>query len=244
VLNCRDGVVPRLPLLDDALGLDPGSISSYPPLYMHTFTSPVWIVLLAILFGGLNVFSPDRWLPASVLAWQKGWKISRTISFLGIALFSHVLTGYLLFLLFQNIGNRIGQKFSVDMGASSLFLFALGLMFFITLARRLRFPRIQEAFRVGQKGAWGSFIVFSLLGPCEVIVPIFVKAKSLGVGYLIPFLAFLTGTWITGIGLVAISKTIWNRPLGLPQGVDWAYRKCLALPVFTCLTLTLGFSLI
>lgn len=211
---------------------------------LHYFRSSEMIIFLALLMGALTAFSPDRWLPASVIAWRKGWKTSRTILFASFALFFHVLLGYFLFLVFQDIEHLVDQSFQIHLSSSRLFYLAVAFMFALILARKWRLPRIQKALHVDSHNFWGSLIVFSLLGPCEMIVPIFVKAKALGVGYLLPFVAFLIGSCFAGTSLVTGGKWLWNKPLGLPQGMDWVYRKSFILSLLIGITLSVGFSMI
>ena len=88
---------------------------------MNFSLAPQLIIFFFMVLGALHVLGPDHWLPASVLAWQKKWKFSKTILFSIVAFFSHVLTGYLLFLVFQ--------KWVHASAPAQLFLFAPILMF-------------------------------------------------------------------------------------------------------------------
>lgn len=195
-----------------------------------------WMILFTGLAGAFHVLGPDHWLPTSVIAWQKRWKTSQTVLFSILAFFAHVLTGYLLFLLFQSV---LGQ-----LGLSDPFLIAAVLVLVMNLIRGFRFPRIQDVFQSGNKGVWGSFVAFSLLGPCEVVLPIFIKSKQMGIGYLIPFCAFLAGTWVAGVCLVLGGKSLWSRPFWLPWSLRWALERRALLPVLAGFCLSLGFWLI
>jgi hypothetical protein len=213
------------------------------------------VVLLAAVCGVLNMLSPDRWLPSSLLAWQKNWSVQKTALFSMGVLFGHVLAGWLLYrvflLLLAGLMARLGdaQRLGLDFGSASFFLVVMVLVFSFGVARKFRFLRIQEVFRtgsrrVGAQGIWGSWMVLWLLGPCELVVPVFLKSKSMGVGCLTPFLAFLAGTWVAGIVLVAMSKPLWNYPLGLARILDWAYRSSFRLSMAVSMTTSLGFSLV
>ncbi len=195
--------------------------------------APQLVVLLFVFAGALHVLAPDHWLPTSVFAWQKRWRFSKTILFSIFAFFSHVLTGYFLYLIFQ--------KWMKSAGSTQIFSIALGLMFLMMILRGARFSKIREALRFGHQGARGGFAVLSLLGPCEVTVPLFLKAKFLGMGYLIPFAAFLVGTWLAGIVLVLLGQFYWDRPNALVRGVQWSYRKAAVLPMLCGVIINIGF---
>jgi uncharacterized membrane protein YdfJ with MMPL/SSD domain len=70
-----------------------------------------------------------------------------------------------------------------------------------------------------------------LLGPCESIIPIFIKAASLGTGYALPLASFLAGTVLTGSVLVLSGRIVWNRPFWLMRAFDWALQRTAVLPV-------------
>lgn len=191
------------------------------------------LVLLSGLAGALHVLGPDHWFPTSVLAWQKSWAPSRTVLFASTAYFFHILFGYFLYLFIE--------KWVSDLGPKEFFTFAMGLMVIMTLVRGFRFQRVQQVIRIGQKGVGGSLLALTLLGPCEVVIPMFAKAKFLGMGYLIPFVAFFIGTWMVGILLVLRGRNLWNRPLWLPLGVRWLVRTRAAFPLIAGLVLSVGF---
>ncbi|MEO5969848.1 MAG: hypothetical protein ABIQ95_07965 [Bdellovibrionia bacterium] len=200
---------------------------------MSPLTSYESLILLAGLAGALHVLGPDHWFPTSVLAWQKSWGRSRTVLFASAAYFFHVLLGYFIYLFIEKWVSHLGPK--------EVFTFAMGLMVVMTLVRGIRFLRVKQVIRMGRKGVGGSFLALSLLGPCEVVIPMFAKAKFLGMGYLIPFVAFLTGTWVVGILLVLNGRNLWNRPLWLPLGVRWLAQTRAAFPLMAGVVLSVGF---
>jgi hypothetical protein len=200
---------------------------------MFPLTSYEPLILLAGLAGALHVLGPDHWFPTSVLAWQKSWAPSRTILFALAAYFFHVLFGYFLYLFVE--------KWVSHLGPEEFFTFAMGLMVLMTLVRAIRFQRVQPVIRIGQEGVGGSFLALSLLGPCEVVIPMFAKSKFLGMGYLIPFVAFLAGTCAMGILLVLKGRNLWNQPLWLPLGVRWLAQTRAAFPLMAGVVLSVGF---
>ena len=191
------------------------------------------IVLLAALAGGIHVFGMDHWLPVSVLAWQKGWRVSRTVIFSFIAFFSHVLTGYILY--------RVLRGGLIDLSDRTLSLVALVIMFILMLARELRFGKMLNLFRVGHQGVSGSFFALSILGPCEILLPFFIKINALGVNAFVPFIAFLGGTWVVGISLVLMGRRRCNRPIWLPLRLNFAQRQGISIPSVAVFMLTIGF---
>jgi len=194
------------------------------------------MILLTILAGALHVLSPDHWLPTSVLAWQKGWRPTKTLIFSIGLFFSHVLTGYFLYLLFK--------KWSDGLDQLRLFYVSLLFVILVTLVRSVRLSKVKTVFRIGHQGIRGNFLAWSLLGPSEILVPIFVKSKDLGMGYLAPFGAFLVGTGIAGTLLVLLSQSWWNRPFGLPLGVHWVFRRRAVLPALAGVTVSLSLLLL
>ena len=102
---------------------------------------------------------------------------------------------FALFALLLHIGLGILLYFALydfisQLSSGGLIVFTLTLVGLVTLIRGVRTSRISEVFRAGPHSAWGIFAVLSLLGPCESIIPIFIKANQLGMGYLAPFSAF------------------------------------------------------
>jgi hypothetical protein len=164
-------------------------------------------------FGGLvHVLAPDHWVPASILSWKRGWRFREVALFSIIAYLAHVGLGFGVFSLLIRYLSRL---------PSAAFLpFSLILIGSVALIRGIRFRKIPDVLRTESRGFWGLLTVLSLLGPCESIIPIMVKAKLIGVGYLLPFTSFFFGSLLGGILLVQSGKAIWNRPLWLPRGIQ------------------------
>lgn len=191
--------------------------------------------LLCALAGALHVLAPDHWVPASILSWQKGWKASRVALFSILVFVSHLLLGFLIFFLARPLMEGISS--------STLLAFSLTLVALVAIARGMRFSRIREVLRGGQGGIWGVFTVFSLLGPCESIIPVFIKAGHLGTGYLLPFSAFFAGTLVAGIALIFSGRMIWNRPQLLPRALNWSRLRVAVIPVVTGVVVGLTYIL-
>ncbi len=187
------------------------------------------ILLLSFLAGALHVLAPDHWLPASVMSWQRRWRAGSTALFSLTAYSFHVVLGLLIFFALEG--------FISSLQSTALLIFALVLVGTSTLIRLYRFTRIEEVLCAGPGSKRGIFAVFSLLGPCESLIPVLIKSGQMGVGYLTPFFVFLAGTLVSGTVLVFAGRRLWNRPMGLPMGMSWAYRSSAAIPLLACIVL-------
>ena len=126
---------------------------------------------MAGLAGAVHVLSPDHWLPASVLSWQRGWGARLSARFALSVLFVHVLLGAAIFFAALPLLRYLSPSVQMAIGLGWV---ALGL-----LVRMLRFSRIGEVLRGGPRSRWGMLTVLTLLGPCESIFPVLVKAGLL-----------------------------------------------------------------
>ena len=123
-----------------------------------------------------------------------------------------------------------------------LLLFSLILIVVLTLVRAMRFSRIMKIQKTAaNRGFWALLSVLSLLGPAESVIPIFIKADQLGIGYLLPLLAFFAGTFIAGALAVAFGRSAWNRPFWLPRGLEIAHKKMAAFPVIVLVAIGISF---
>jgi hypothetical protein len=189
------------------------------------------MIVLAALAGAVHVLAPDHWLPASVVAWQRGWSLSRSAAFAALTFLVHLVLGVVIYFSFDSI--------LAEQEASRLFAFGMILVFSVMIVRMLRFSRLREVVRAGPNSSWGLFAVISLLGPCESVIPILIKARQLGIGYLIPSVSFLAGTMVVGMACVVAGRLLWNRPLWLPRGISWARSRSAILPAVAGLALGL-----
>lgn len=185
-----------------------------------------------MLAGAVMAFAPDHWLPASVFTWQKGWRAKKAAAFTFLAFGAHLCLGFVIYFAFHHLLDSLDAQW--------LLMFSWGLVFSVMWVRIRRFSRVREVLRSGPNGRWGGFAVISLLGPCEALIPILIKAHHLGLALWLPCVAFLAGTSIVGIACVLISRALWDRPLWLPRSMQWAQSRSAALPVIVGLVLGLG----
>ncbi len=190
---------------------------------------------LAALAGAIHVAAPDHWVPASILSWQRRWGRARSALFAAIALTVHVLLGAGIYFAFD------GPLRAFD--PARLFPYSLAFVFVVMVLRGFRFSRIREVQRVGPHIGWAVLAVMSLLGPCESIIPVFLKSATLGVGYVLPLAAFLGGTVTAGVMLTLMGRLMWNRPHWLIRAFDWANQRVAVLPVAAAVALGLRFLL-
>ncbi|OFZ81162.1 MAG: hypothetical protein A3K03_10675 [Bdellovibrionales bacterium RIFOXYD1_FULL_44_7] len=181
------------------------------------------MLVLSALAGAVHVLAPDHWLPASVLAWQRGWTFTKSSLFALFTFVIHLLAGVLIYFCFDSVLSGLQS--------TRLFAFSFILVFLVMTIRLLRFSRIKDIFRTGPRGLWAVFSVLSLIGPCESIIPILIKAKQMGIGYLLTILTFSLGTMIVGMASVVTGRYLWNRPLWLPRGISWSARGTALVPI-------------
>ena len=182
--------------------------------------SAVILAVLAALAAAAQALAPAHWVPASVMAWQRGWSVARSGFFAAIALMLHVLLGVAIFFIFEDTLVSIrGRALAV---------------------RLVRFPRMNEVFRAGPNGAWSLVSVLWILGPCELIIPVLIKARQVGIGYLVPLVSFGAATLVVGVATVVAGRIMWNKPLLLPRGISWGTEGRALLPVLAGLAIGLG----
>jgi hypothetical protein len=194
------------------------------------------LLLLTVLAGAAHVFSPDHWMPVTLVAWRKGWAAPRLLAFLALALGIHVTLGFGLYLIFLPLLNRLtsGQVLGVCLG-----LIALG-----SLLRSARFPLVRDVFLKASVGLKALGDVLVLLGPAEILVTVLYKSREVGLGYLLPSLAFFLGSLIVGSVLSVRGRQLYNHPGQLPQALLFSeQRLAAALPVGACLVLGLALIL-
>lgn len=193
----------------------------------------VFFALSCMLGGALHVLAPDHWVPVSLLSWQRGWRMSRLAAFSFLVFVPHIFLGFFIYWL---ILDRIAR-----VPASAFFLFSVVFIVSVALVRRFRFKRIHEVLRTGPQGFSALITAFSLLGPSESLIPFLLKARSLGMGYIIPSVAFLLGTLLSGIVLIVSGKIVWNRPYWFPRTIKWTDQGMWVVPVMAGVILSLVF---
>jgi hypothetical protein len=191
-------------------------------------------LILCGVVGALHVLAPDHWLPTAIVAWQRGWRTRRIAAFASLAFAGHILLGFLIYFILKEALAQFASPISVLTAA------ALAWVCLFAVIRGIRFTRIKDVFRAGPEGIWGIVAAFSLLGPCESVILIFIKARQMGLGYFMPFTAFLAGTLIAGIAAILVGQVLWNRPLALPRSLAWANWGGAVLPSVAALALGVG----
>lgn len=182
--------------------------------------------VICMVGGAFHVLAPDHWMPASLLSWQRGWPTRRLAFFSLMVFVPHLFLGFLIYWALS--------KIFLTFDSSTLLVFSFVLVGAVAVVRSIRFKRIYEVLRMGPQGSAGLFTVVSLLGPCESLIPILIKAKSLGAGYMLPSVFFFLGTVISGVFLMVSGQYLWNCPHWFPRGLrwsgQWSKRSIFAMP--------------
>jgi hypothetical protein len=190
------------------------------------------LAALSAAAGAVHMVAPDHWMPASLVAWQRGWGLRRTAGFQAGLLLAHVLAGGLIYLVLAP-----GMTL---LDPTQVFHVVLGLVFGVMALRLFRFTRVADVFRAGPGSHWGLIGVVALLGPCESIVPILLKSRQLGAGYGLALGAFLIGTLVSGVLLGAASRWLWDQPLWLPRAMSWIRSRQALVPAAAGIVLGIG----
>jgi hypothetical protein len=198
----------------------------------HLSSAARTILWISFLAGAVHVMAPDHWLPASVVAWQRRWRTGQAARFAAFAFAFHILLGAFVYFIFDT--------FLRTLDSGPLFFAALGLVSAVMFVRMYRFSRVREVLRAGPGSSWGMIAVFSLLGPCESIIPIMIKSGQVGIGFLTPILAFTAGTLVSGTACVLVGRYLWDQPVLLPRGISLAQTKIATMPLFAVLMLGLA----
>lgn len=193
-----------------------------------------FVLALSAFAGAIHMITPDHWIPASLISWQRDWTQRKAALFVSGAVALHLLVGALIY--FGILSVFPGFK------AVRLYVFGCALITLFLFARFTRFSRIIEVLRNGGSRHWGALAVLSFLGPCESLIPVLAKSGSLGTGYLLPFLSFGLGSWLAALFLVTTGRRLWNNPYFLPRSLEIAQRKSAVVPV--AMVLFLGISVL
>ncbi|MGK5086023.1 hypothetical protein WDW86_00555 [Bdellovibrionota bacterium FG-2] len=181
------------------------------------------ILFLSLLAGALHAVAPDRWMPTSLLVWKMKWNFGKTMGFAALALGFHVLLGVAVCFALGEIFFRMQPQ--------DLFAFSIILVLLTALVRVWRFSRIREVMGARANSPWGVFAVISILGPAETVIPVLLKARESGLGFLLPALTFYAGVLGTGLLLVFLGRRVWDRPFRLRFWTAWAQSKRVIFPV-------------
>ncbi|MEK6579646.1 MAG: hypothetical protein AABZ55_10505 [Bdellovibrionota bacterium] len=194
------------------------------------------LALLSGLAGVVHLFAPDHWVPAAVLAWQRNWGLFKVLGFSIRLIFFHVGTAFVLFWLFQGLLLKTSPH---NLMAVAVLMIAAG-----GIIRTLRFSRLSSVLRLGPSpSGWGIYSVIALIGPSESLIPILIKSHQMGVGYLLPVGTFAAGSVLSVFVLIRIGREIWDRPLLLPLGIQWANQRFSILPAAVSVIAGLAFLL-
>jgi hypothetical protein len=187
------------------------------------------------LAGAVHLLAPDHWFPASILAWRRGWRLGRTLTFLLLAYSAHVALGAAVYFAFR--------EFLTEIGSSRLLPFTIVLICVLGLARSIRFDRVEEIFRSDAGSPWRIWTVLALLGPSESLIPILIKSQQTGISTATTCLAFLGGTLASGAALAVMGRIVWDRPEALARWLSFLRGRMAAAPVAGFLAVGLVFLL-
>ena len=180
------------------------------------------IFILSVAAGTAQAVSPDRWMPLSIHSWQRGWKSERALRVGALLASIHVALGVLLFFLILPLLRQLNPN-SVSVLAAAVILGG-------SFARLFRFRRMREVLGSGIQGRWGVPAVLSLMGPCELALPLLLKAGMSGHGYFVATLGLLSGTLLGVLSLASLFRRSWNVPTRLAALVEWTQGPGVAVP--------------
>lgn len=198
-------------------------------------TSETLLLILSAFAGAIHMLAPDHWMPLSLKSWQRQWGQAKTLVLSLLALAGHLGVGFAIYLILRPL--------IITYVGSTLFMASVALVIAGAILRAARFGSIREILRMGSNRIWSTLSVLSLLGPCESLIPVMIKAHHLGVGYLVAFAGFAAGTLLSGLLLIFAGRYFWNHPIRLNQGVSWALQRRSVLPVLAGVTAGLIFLL-
>jgi hypothetical protein len=181
------------------------------------------------------MLAPDHWMPLSLASWQRKWGVVKTVALSLLALIFHLALGFVLYLTLRPI--------IIAYRSHRLFYVSVALVILAAALRSARFGKIREVLRLGSNRIWRGVTVLALLGPCESLIPVMVKAHHLGIGYLSTAAAFALGTLVSGVLVITLGRYIWNHPIKLNQGVSWALHRRSVIPATLGVALGLIFIL-
>lgn len=197
-----------------------------------TFTlEPTQLLLLtlSLLAGAVQMSSPDRWVPGSLMSWQRAWTPGKDRVFPFLALAFHLGAGFLLYLALS--------PWLMELPTQTVFVASLSLVAVGALIRAIQSGSVHRLFQQASQGKRSLFRVLMILGPCEVLVPVLYKGKALGMGLLLPFAVFAAGSIATGALLHRRGRERWNAPERLVDTLAWAQSRGTTAPVAAGLVL-------
>jgi hypothetical protein len=181
------------------------------------------LLLFAALAGAVQVVAPDRWMPASVFVWRRGWRLNRIAGFAALIFSVHVLLGALLYFALSRIFWQVSEDY--------LGIFSLLFLGSIGTIRAIRFSRFREVLYRDPQSGRVVYSLLSLIGPSEMVIPVLMKAHLEGIAILPVLGAFLLGTTAAGLTALSLARGRWNRPMALPSAVQWAQSRMATVPM-------------
>lgn len=189
-------------------------------------------MVMASLAGVITSFIPDRWMPASLIAWKSGFSASKTSLYNASLTLAHVALGVGIFAVFNS------QLTTLREGNNGLLLGAFLLA--MILVRFFRFKGLKEILKAPAETPLmrQSTIAFSLIGPNEIIIPILIKASGSHAHMVQATVAYTTGLVVTSALLAVVGRKVWSTPTILPRGIRAASQGMTLLPLLMGLGLT------
>ena len=176
----------------------------------------------SVVIGIVQALSPDRWLPLSVHSWQKNWPEAKVRSLSFFLAVIHLSLGVLLALVVLPFAQGQSSEFLLSVFS----VMVLG----VALARLVRFRRIQEVIGSGLQGRWGVLALVSLMGPCEFVLPLWVKAGGSGLAISVAISGLGLGAFVGIYALARTSRSLWNSPARLATLVNGAQSPRFLAP--------------
>jgi hypothetical protein len=189
----------------------------------------------SLAIGLVQAISPDRWLPLSVHSWQKNWPESKVRALSAFLSLIHVFLGVLLALVVLPFLQGQPQEFLLRVFSMMVLVAAVGRLF--------RLGRLREVVGSGLQGRWGVYALASLMGPCEIALPLFVKTGLSFPAMSVAALGLLAGTFVGVYLLTRGSRSLWSMPARFAQVLNWtqgrgAWVPSLALPLLILLLIS------
>lgn len=182
------------------------------------------LLALVGLLGMIQTLTPDRWSPLSLYTWQKKWSETKTFILTTFFMLLHIFLGVGLFLALSPL--------NLPLGALWLGVIA------IALYRFQHYEKIREVFWFSKDhGLQALYRVFLLLGPCELLVPVLVKATQSDISLRQTVVVFTGGVLIAAWVAVFWGKTLWNRPAETVLWFERVNRSVRRLPWAVALVL-------
>lgn len=181
------------------------------------------LIVFAALAGAVQMVAPDRWMPASVFVWRRGWHLDKLAGFSFMIFSVHVVLGFAIFAALAKVFAGVPENL---LGVFSLiFLGSIGTV------RAVRFSRFREVLYRDPQSRRVMYALMSLIGPSEMVIPVLMKARLDGIPMIPVLISFWLGTCLAGLMALSIARVRWNRPMALPSAVQWAQSRVATIPM-------------